>query len=136
MTPVFLDQYDSAHAVQKLGVGVGFHSKQLQKTSASELAVAIQKVTTDPGISKRALEVGEQLKTENGVQVMVKNIQEFWNEKVTTRSFQDELETIRRETRDWQKKYAKEVFVSRIVYSCVAVAMVAACYGNVLGLSR
>jgi len=83
VTPVFGDQYDNSFAVQNLGVGVGFE-QQLQKIDVKDLSKAINIVANDPTIAKRAKEVGEKMRNENGCSAIVKEVEKYWIENVTT----------------------------------------------------
>merc|ERR1712032_1370389 len=74
ITPVFLDQFDHAEMVSRLGVGVG--TRQLQKVSVSVLAAAITRVCTNAAMETRAAALGQQLMGEDGVAAAVGAINE------------------------------------------------------------
>jgi UDP:flavonoid glycosyltransferase YjiC (YdhE family) len=93
VTPVFLDQWDHAYMVQKLGCGVGF-SKQFQKISAAELAKAIKQCVSDKDIAEKATWVGEKLRTEDGVGVVVQTVDKFWKEWVDTGKFEQHVDDL------------------------------------------
>ena len=78
-----MDQYDNSFTVQNLGVGVGFE-QQLQKIDVKDLSKAINIVANDPTIAKRAKEVGEKMRNENGCSAIVKEVEKYWIENVTT----------------------------------------------------
>uniref|UniRef100_A0A0G4IFZ7 Uncharacterized protein n=1 Tax=Chromera velia CCMP2878 TaxID=1169474 RepID=A0A0G4IFZ7_9ALVE len=80
ITPVFGDQYDHAHLVSELGVGIG--TRQLQKISSAELASAIRQVTGDPEVRRKAAEIGEAERNEKGVEKAVAVLSSFVKEEV------------------------------------------------------
>lgn len=83
VAPVYLDQFDSAALVNKLGAGVGL-LKPLQKTTASELSSAIRRAVSSPHIKKKARELGVQLREENGAKTLAGEIEGFWETYVQT----------------------------------------------------
>ena len=84
ITPVFLDQWDHAYLVNELGVGFGFE-KQLQQTSAEELAEAINRVITDEIIVDRARDFGLLQREEDGAHQVVSKIEKFWEDEMSSR---------------------------------------------------
>lgn len=77
ITPVFFDQYDHAHVINELGVGFGF-STQIQKITSEELGMAIQNVVNNEDIKRRASEIAERIREENGQKEVLSKIQEYW----------------------------------------------------------
>lgn len=88
VTPVFLDQYDHARVVNRLGIGKGFENKQFQKISGEELGIAIKALIDDEEIKQNAKDIGLKFRCENGVSTMVEAIDEFWKKYVETERFQ------------------------------------------------
>jgi len=84
VTPVWLDQWDQAHAVNQLGVGVGFEKTQLQEVQGEELGDAMMKAARDSEIRARAQEVGKEMRKEKGCKSAVCAIERFWKEWVET----------------------------------------------------
>merc|ERR1712038_667777 len=78
ITPVFYDQYDHAHVLNELGVGIGF-STQLQKITNDELAQAIADVVNNKDMTIRAKEVQTKILQEDGAKVVVSEIEKLWN---------------------------------------------------------
>ena len=83
ITPIFFDQFDHAHLVSQLEVGIGF-TTQYQEISARDLADAITSVISIKKIKERAQGVAEQLRLEDGVGNAVKEVEEFWEKHVLT----------------------------------------------------
>merc|ERR1712038_1524878 len=77
ITPVFIDQFDHSHVVNKMGNGYGF-SKQFQKMSAQELGDQIKKVSQSTAMLSRAKEVQAEVLEENGNRAVVSIIKENW----------------------------------------------------------
>lgn len=76
ITPVFLDQFDHAYLVKKLGIGFGF-SKQLQTLTSKELGDAIKTTVGSSDMSSKAAEVGKEVAAEmasNGSLIMSPSI--------------------------------------------------------------
>jgi len=84
ITPVFMDQFDHAHMVNALGVGVGFEKKQFHKISAKELSNAIVKCVSSDDIRARAAEMSVAMHSQNGVKNAVAYVEEFWANEVRT----------------------------------------------------
>mmetsp|Transcript_76852 Transcript_76852/g.172416 ORF Transcript_76852/g.172416 Transcript_76852/m.172416 type:complete len:492 (-) Transcript_76852:110-1585(-) len=84
VTPIFLDQYDHAYVVNKLGCGVGF-TQQFLKISPEAVADAIKKCVTDQDIQSKAKEVAAKIHSQDtGVPAVLKRIDKFWDEQVLT----------------------------------------------------
>lgn len=81
VTPVFLDQYDHANLVNRLGVGVGF-KRQFQQITPKELGDAMLACLGSKEIAVSAKEVGAKLRAEDGIPAVVAFVEEFWSEKV------------------------------------------------------
>ena len=77
ITPVFTDQFDHAHIVNKMGNGIGF-SKQFQHISAEELGGAIKRVAQSSKMLCHAKEIQAKVLKENGKKVVVSMIEEHW----------------------------------------------------------
>merc|ERR1712038_360072 len=77
ITPVFTDQFDHSHVVNKMGNGYGF-SKQFQQISAQELGDQIKKVAQSPEMLRRAKDVQAEVLEENGSKAVVSMIEEDW----------------------------------------------------------
>lgn len=65
ITPVFLDQFDNAHVVNELKVGIGFE-KQLQQITSAEVAEAIISISSNTSMNSRCREVAEVIRKEKG----------------------------------------------------------------------
>lgn len=89
ITPVFLDQFDHAHLVNELGVGIGFHKKQLQKISYVELGDAIRKVAADTSMRDKAKRLSEILSKEDGASCAADEVEAFWKEYCVTGAFNE-----------------------------------------------
>lgn len=76
ITPVFLDQFDHAYVVEKLGVGIGFKD-QIQHVSAESLGEAIKSVVNDGKIALRSKEVASKIITEDGKYAVAAEIDSF-----------------------------------------------------------
>ena len=63
VVPSFADQFFWGERVEALGVGVNLPRRNLTQDTLIEA----MKVTTDAGIERRAARLGEQLRTEHGV---------------------------------------------------------------------
>lgn len=73
ITPVVGDQYVWAKHVAALGVGP--QAPELKSLTAEKLAVVIQKAISDSDIRNRATQLGEKIRTENGVTQAIKIIE-------------------------------------------------------------
>jgi hypothetical protein len=95
--------------VNELHVGIGF-STQLQKTTSDDLASAIRQVTTDPSYAMHAKQVGMQLRShdEDGTQRMVEEVESFWNERVATGLFCQDLDDVRNRVVEWHKEQQRQ----------------------------
>ena len=131
ITPVFLDQFDTAYAINKLQVGVGF-AKQLQKTTSDDLGAAISQVLSDPTFAKNAKEIGIHMRSpeEDGTKRIVEEVEKFWKEKVMTGVFQKDLDKVRSQVDEWsqeqhQRQQRKKRWVMSIAGCTVLVAIVA-----------
>jgi sterol 3beta-glucosyltransferase len=89
ITPVFLDQFDHAHLVNELGVGIGFHKKQLQKISYVELGETLLKVAADTSMRDKAKRLGEILSKEDGASCAADEVETFWKEYCVTGAFNE-----------------------------------------------
>merc|ERR1712157_687614 len=98
ITPVFGDQYDNSFVVQKMGVGFGFANK-LQNIGAGDLSETITAVLKDPTVTRRAKQVGTQLRGDNendgGCGAIVKEVETYWRETVASGIFLADV-------RDWE----------------------------------
>lgn len=65
ITPVFLDQFDHAKAINMLGIGIGF-AIPLQKITAKSLGEVIGRVTTDDNMIQKSRDVAKHLRSEGG----------------------------------------------------------------------
>merc|ERR1712060_444380 len=94
ITPVFLDQFDYAKAVNTKGIGRGL--KALVKVTAEEVGAAITQCCTDEGIIAKAREMGEATSKRNGVAASIEILRTFYDKKVSTgqwaKDFQEEYE--------------------------------------------
>lgn len=81
VTPVFMDQYDHAHLVTELGVGVGF-TKQLQKITGEELGEVISGVVSNLDMASKAKEIGIKMRDEDGTNIVLAEVNTFWNDYV------------------------------------------------------
>jgi len=94
ITPVFLDQFDHAYLVNKLGVGIGF-GKQFQKITAEELGNAIKEVQDSSEMAAKAKEMCDTLKEENGTSNMVTAVQDFWHQWVESGKYRAKISEIK-----------------------------------------
>ena len=131
ITPVFLDQFDNAYAINKLHVGIGI-AKQLQKTSPDDLAAAIRQVLSDPRFARNAEEIGIRMSSpeEDGAKRMVAEVEMFWTDKVTTGMFQKDLAKVRAQVDEWsqeqhQRQHRKQQWIISIAGCTVLVAIAA-----------
>lgn len=81
VTPVFLDQFDSAYLVNELGVGVGM-DKQLQKITVEELSDAIRQAVSSEKMAAKAQMLGKMLCAERGAKNIVNEVEKYWTEWV------------------------------------------------------
>jgi sterol 3beta-glucosyltransferase len=88
ITPVFFDQWDHAYLVNQLGVGIGFEKQQLQNITYQELGSAIAEAVSNADMAKRAKELGEKLRAEDGAQEATREVTRFWDDYVVTGKFQ------------------------------------------------
>lgn len=80
ITPVFLDQFDNAHVVNELQVGIGF-AKQLQQITSIEVAEAIISVSSNTSINSRCREVAEVIREEKGqskIEAEIEKLTSMW----------------------------------------------------------
>lgn len=77
ITPVFLDQFDHSHVIEKLGNGIGF-SKQFQKITSEELGEAIKKAANTSEMHEKAKEVQAESLKDDGTKTAVSMIQDYW----------------------------------------------------------
>merc|ERR1711920_898535 len=99
ITPVFLDQFDHAYLVKKLGIGFGF-SKQLQTLTSKELGDAIKTTVESTEMSLKAAEVGKEVAAEDGVQWIVDYIPKYWKEYICSGKQKDFVEDRLAKNRD------------------------------------
>jgi sterol 3beta-glucosyltransferase len=78
VTPMMVDQFDFSYAVDALGVGIGFE-KALPKISAQELGEAIETVIADLEMTKKAATLGRKMRSQNGAEAAVGEVEKFWN---------------------------------------------------------
>ena len=81
ITPIFLDQFCHAYAINQLGVGFGF-KKSLRKTSAKKLAAAIKSVLNNTTMLKRCEEVADYVRKEDGNQNILKEVSNILNDEI------------------------------------------------------
>ena len=131
ITPVFLDQFDNAYAINKLHVGIGI-AKQLQKISADDLSAAIRQVLSDPTFAKNAKEIGIKMRSseEDGTKRMVEEVEMFWKDKVTTGTFLKDLAKVRTQVDEWsqehhRRQHRKQRWIKSIAGCTVLVAIAA-----------
>jgi len=86
ITPVFLDQFDHAYLVNRLGFGIGF-KKQFQKIKPEELGEAMKDVVSNADMAKKAIEVGRSMHAEDAPAAVVEYISEFWTTRVESGKF-------------------------------------------------
>jgi UDP:flavonoid glycosyltransferase YjiC (YdhE family) len=120
VTPVFGDQYDNAFAAQNLGVGVGFE-KQLQKIKARDLSIAIDAVSNNPAIARRAKEVGEQMRNECGCKAIVEEVERYWAEDVTTGRLFEDVNKWKEATNKMKSDKARKALRSRVALGSALV---------------
>jgi len=75
ITPVWLDQYDFAAAVNRLGVGVG--TCKFKECNTNILSAAIEKCLSDESIKAASKDLGAKLRAEDGCAVAVERIANF-----------------------------------------------------------
>lgn len=125
ITPVFGDQCDHSFLVQNLGVGVGF-KQQLQKMDTKDLSKAIETVTNNPAIAKKAKEVGDQIRNECGCRAIVEEVEKYWTEEVTTGRLFEDINDWKVATKEMKSRNAKKTLRSRVVLgSALVVASIA-----------
>jgi len=110
ITPVFLDQYDFAASLSRLGVGVG--TCQLQKVTSQVLAAAIDKCRSDSDILKKAAALGEALKQEDGIKRAAEELKAFYANSVLNGTWEELAKKRRKSFRDEQKKECLAKLVS------------------------
>lgn len=77
ITPVFTDQFDHAHVLNVLGIGIGF-STQLQQITPEELGETIMTVVESSEMRHRAKKIQINVIKENGKKGVVVEIQDYW----------------------------------------------------------
>lgn len=77
ITPVFTDQFDHAHILNVLGIGIGF-STQLQQITPEELGETIMTVVESSEMRHRAKNIQTKVIQENGKKGVVVEIQNYW----------------------------------------------------------
>lgn len=92
ITPVFMDQFDSAYAVNKLALGIGF-STQLQRTHPEELANAISRCVTNPTYKLNAAALAPKVKSQRAETALTKFIADFWHSQVCTGQYGARVES-------------------------------------------
>lgn len=85
ITPVFVDQFDSAYIVNQLKVGRGFDECPLSKLTAERIASAIDAITQDPAFKDNARALQTRLfDAPDASTVAADIIQDFWSKHVRT----------------------------------------------------
>lgn len=79
VTPVFGDQYDFSYVVRELNAGIGFE-KQLQHITWQELGDALTRVVSDKQMKMHASKLGTKLRSEDGANKTVDEMERFWKE--------------------------------------------------------
>jgi len=97
ITPVFLDQYDFADGVARLGNGIA--TCQFKSVTTKILADAIHKCLTDQQIRESAVEVRAKLLAENGVDVALQKIKGFVEGSMSSGEWLTKFERLQRERR-------------------------------------
>lgn len=92
ITPVFMDQFDSAFAVNALGVGVGFDKKQLRNIKAEDLAAAITTCVSNPSYKAKAAALAPKIRAQDGAASLVGFVDEFWTDHVLTGRFLEAID--------------------------------------------
>ena len=78
ITPLITDQFDYAYTVNKLGNGIGL--PQLHKVSWQDLGDAILQAVQDDGMEKRAKQLADKIRQEDGAKSSVGAIEAYWKE--------------------------------------------------------
>merc|ERR1711904_1331 len=86
ITPVFLDQFDHAYLINRLGNGIGF-KKQFQKIKSQDLADAIKKVCNSCEIRSKAAWLKQEVLMQDGQKEVIEQIMNFWVDWVETGKF-------------------------------------------------
>ncbi|KAJ8599478.1 hypothetical protein CTAYLR_010490 [Chrysophaeum taylorii] len=81
ITPVFMDQYDHARAINVLGIGFGFE-KQLHKITMTELADALVRCANDPAVASTARNLAPSVKAQDGNKAIVDHVHHVWHNEV------------------------------------------------------
>ena len=133
ITPVFLDQFDNAHVVEKLGVGIGF-KKPLQKIRAEELAAAIETVLLVGGgehhsrsgssMAEKARRVGAAMQKECGTDAVVYEVERYLKEEVATGNFCAMLEEWKFTTKTLRAKIERRKSVRNSLFFAALVGVV------------
>lgn len=117
ITPVFLDQFDHAYLVEKLGIGAG--TKQFQKIDAEELGNTLKKVLDSPDCKTKAKEVAEKEKATCGVENVIAKVETFVKEQVVTGKWManyDIAQKAFKANKEWQQKKS---FLLKVVFVVV-----------------
>jgi len=89
ITPVITDQYTNRRNVRERGVGIG--CSRLVDLTAQELASAIARAQ-GAGVKSRAAQLGEAMRTENGIKAAVERIKEHIAIKVRSGIWRDDFD--------------------------------------------
>ncbi len=130
VTPVFLDQFDNAFVVQRLGVGIGFE-EQLQKINADILSKAIHTVLNDPAMAQRAKEIGDRVRKERGCEEILKQIEKYWADEVVTKKFDKDVEDWEAATKELKSRNERTILRSRVL---IGSSLVMACIAYLLNM--
>ncbi|GKY92878.1 hypothetical protein MPSEU_000257000 [Mayamaea pseudoterrestris] len=124
ITPVFADQWDFSYFLRKSGVGVGF-DKQFQKVTSDELGDAIVRCACDFEMIKRAFELGDKLRSEDGVTRATEEVELFWRNVCVSGKFHDRFPGKTKPIKSTQRLWFRSCLVVGIV-TALAV-LVASC---------
>lgn len=97
ITPVFLDQYDFADSVVRLGCGVS--TVQMHKVTTTVLADALKTCLTDQQIRKAAAELQKKLVAEDGIGAAIQRIKGFVEGPLSTGEWQAQFEQLQNSRR-------------------------------------
>lgn len=73
VVPFAHDQFDNAHRVQQLGIGLGYSR---QRYTVENVTQVLHRLLTNPDFSRRAARIGQQIRQEHGVQAACDALEE------------------------------------------------------------